>query len=206
MKFIVLGIVAAMLSLSAATGLSFAHNHAAAPATVGKAAPAWTLQDQDGKTHNLADFKGKIVVLEWFNNECPFVVKHYKNGDMNKLAAKYTDKGVVWLAVNSTNFHDNAHNTKVAADWNMGTRRILNDQSGEVGKAYGARTTPHMYIVDKDGVLAYAGAIDSKSGSDSAEIATATNYVAAALDQLLAGESVVTAETKPYGCSVKYKK
>lgn len=195
----------ALFTLAVFTVSQLTASQPAATAAIGKPAPAWTLQDQDGKTHSLADFKGKIVVLEWFNNECPFVVKFYREGHMNRLAAQYAEKGVVWLAINSTNWHDNDHNRKIAKEWNI-NRPILNDSKGEVGRAYGARTTPHMFIINAEGVLVYAGAIDSNSSSNTADISGATNFVAKALDELLAGKPVSQPETRAYGCSVKYAK
>lgn len=175
----------------------------AAPA-VGAAAPAFTLQDQDGKTVSLSDFAGKVVVLEWFNNECPFVVKHYKNGDMNKLAKTYIDQDVTWLAINTTKGKTNADNKKIAGEWKI-DRPILNDAEGVVGHLYGAQTTPQMFIIAKDGTLVYNGAIDSIKSSDTADIAKADNYVKAALDSLLKGQTIANKENKSYGCSVKYK-
>ncbi|MFN4244412.1 MAG: thioredoxin family protein [Tepidisphaerales bacterium] len=198
-------VLAAACSLAALAVSQLSASQPAPTAAIGQPAPAWTLEDQDGKTHSLADFKGKIVVLEWFNNECPFVVKFYREGHMNRLAAQYMEKGVVWLAVNSTNWHNNEHNRKIAQEWNI-QRPILNDSKGDVGRAYGARTTPHMYIINPEGVLVYAGAIDSNPSSNTADISGATNFVAKALDELLAGKPVSQPETRPYGCSVKYAK
>lgn len=171
----------------------------------GQAAPAFTLTDQDGKSVSLSDFKGKIVVLEWFNNECPYVKKFYTGGDMNKWASAYGEKGVVWIAINSTNGKTPESNKKVAGEWKM-DRLILDDSAGNVGHLYGATNTPNMYIVDKEGNLAYQGAIDNKPSPKQEDIAGATNYVAQALDELLAGKPVSTPETKPYGCGVKYGK
>jgi peroxiredoxin len=173
--------------------------------TPGEAAPAFTLQDQNGKSVSLSDQSGKIVVLEWFNNECPYVVKHYKGGHMNKVADKYAEKGVVWLAINSGAGKTADEMKTVASEWKM-DRPILLDGSGEVGKAYGATNTPGMYIIDREGKLAYRGAIDSKSDSKTESIDGATNYVAQALDELLAGKTVSEPMTKAYGCSVKYAK
>jgi peroxiredoxin len=203
-RSIVLGAFAALLTAAMVASSSTAVESKPV-AAVGAPAPAFTLQDQTGKPVSLADFSGKVVVLEWFNNECPFVQKHYKNGDMNRLAKSYTDKGVVWLAINSTKGKTNADNAAISAEWNM-SRPILNDATGATGHAYGAKTTPHMYIVGADGKLAYAGAIDDKRSSDSADIASSKNYVSAALDELLAGKAVSQAETASYGCSVKYAK
>lgn len=174
-------------------------------AAIGQPAPAFSLQDQSGKTVSLADFSGKIVVLEWFNNGCPYVVKHYKGGHMNQLAKKYEDQGVVWLAVNSTKNKTIEDNRKISEEWSI-NRPVLSDASGETGHAYGARTTPHMYVINKDGTLAYKGAIDSINSDDTDDVSKAQNYVAAALDELLAGKPVSKPETQPYGCSVKYAK
>ncbi len=170
---------------------------------IGKAVPDFTLEDQNGKTVHLADLKNKIVVLEWFNESCPFVKKHYIKGDMNAVAGKYVGDDVVWLAINSTKTATNESNAKAAKAWSM-DRPILNDATGATGKAYGAKNTPQMYIINKDQTLAYRGAIDSKSSADAGDIAGATNYVAKALDELKAGKPVSEPETKPYGCSVKY--
>lgn len=173
--------------------------------SIGKAAPGFELQDQDGKTVSLAEFKGKIVVLEWFNDECPFVVKFYKDGHMNQWAQKYAGKDVVWLAIDSSNFTTNQQNKDIATKWSI-NRPILNDSTGKVGKLYQSKNTPTMYIVDKEGNLAYWGAIDSVKSSETADIAKAENYVAKALDEMIAGSPVSTARTAPYGCSVKYAK
>jgi peroxiredoxin len=169
----------------------------------GDMAPAFALQDQDGKNVSLADFSGKIVVIEWFNNECPFVIKHYKNGDMNALASKYAGKEVVWLAINSTSGKTTADNKTIATEWKI-DRPILMDDSGAVGKNYGSKNTPTMYIVDKTGKLAYRGAIDDKNDPNPASIKSSKNYVSQALDEILAGKTVSEPETKAYGCSVKY--
>jgi peroxiredoxin len=178
---------------------------AAVKAKVGQPAPQFTLTDQTGKEVKLSDYAGKIVVLEWFNEQCPFVVKFYKDGHMNKFASELAAKDVVWLAVNSSNFATNDTNKKVAGEWSI-NRPILNDASGAVGNAYGAKTTPHMYVINKDGVLAYAGAIDDKRSTNSGDIDGAKNYVKQAVNQLLAGQSVSEPETQAYGCSVKYAK
>jgi peroxiredoxin len=175
-------------------------------ACIGEPAPAFTLTDTDGKTHALADLKGKIVVLEWFNPGCPVVVMHHeKHSTMKDLQKKYADKDVVWLAVNSGAPGQQGHGQKANAgarkDWNIGYPVLL-DESGKVGRAYEAKTTPHMYIIDKEGILRYNGAIDNGSGRARGDV----NYVDQALTQIIAGETVSTAETKPYGCAVKYAK
>ena len=195
---------AVALALSAGAFAYAQSGTAAMPkAQIGQPAPAFTLMDQDGKPVNLDDYDGKVVVLEWFNDQCPYVKKHYTNGDMNKLADKYEDKGVVWLAVDSSNFSSVQENKQIAQEWSM-DRPLLDDSAGNVGKMYAAKTTPHMYVIDTDGTLVYAGAIDSMKSTDPADIAGADNHVAQALDELMNGESVSTPETKPYGCSVKY--
>jgi peroxiredoxin len=171
--------------------------------SVGDAAPAFTLTDTAGNQVSLSDFEGKIVVLEWLNPDCPFVQRHYKAGTMKNLTTKYAGDGVVWLAINSTNYMDAAANAKFKADNGL-PYTILVDQSGDVGRLYDARTTPHMYIIDGSGTLVYIGAIDDDPRGNKGE--PTVNYVAVALDEVLAGNAVTTAETKPYGCSVKYKK
>lgn len=171
-----------------------------AKAKIGEKAPDFELKDQNGKTVKLSQFKGKIVVLEWFCESCPVVVGHYKEdtNTMNKLAAKYKDKDVVWLTINSTDGTNVESNKKAAAKMKI-DRPILDDSSGKVGKIYAARTTPHMYVVNKEGVLVYDGAIDNqKQGQE------AVNYVDQACGEVLAGKEVSTPKTKPYGCGVKY--
>lgn len=169
----------------------------------GDAAPSFTLTDQNGKTVSLNDFSGKIVVLEWFNNECPYVVKFYKEGHMNKLASQYTDKGVVWLAINSTNGKGPAQNKAVASEWKI-DRPILTDEGAAIATAYGSKNTPTMYVIDREGKLVYRGAIDNKSDNKTASIEGATNYVGKALDEVLAGKPVSEPMTKAYGCSIKH--
>ncbi len=172
-------------------------------AAVGEPAPEFSLEDQTGKTHSLADYKGKVVVLEWFNEDCPYVVKHYRQGHMNKLADKYKEQDVVWLAINSTSGKTIDSNKAIAAKWNI-DRPILLDSGGKVGQLYGATNTPHMYVIDKDGKLVYMGAIDDNDDSRTDSIASAKNYVAAALDAVLAGQPVEMSRTKAYGCVIKY--
>jgi peroxiredoxin len=183
-------------------GLSALQLLAAAP-QIGAEAPAFTLQDQTGKSVSLSDYTGKIVVLEWFNENCPFVQRHYKAGDISETANKYAADGVVWLAINST--HDNTNTSNKAADmqWSM-NRPILNDASGTVGHAYGATNTPEIFIINKDGKIAYEGAIDNDPQGDKSE--GKVNYPAKALDELLAGKTVSEPETKAYGCTVHYAK
>jgi peroxiredoxin len=182
---------------------SAAPSTAAAVAAVGAAAPAFSLADQSGRKVSLADFAGSVVVLEWINPDCPFVQRHAKAKTMSTLAAKYKDQGVVWLGVNSTHYMDAQANRKWADDNSLGYI-VLDDRTGEVGRSYGARTTPHMFVIDKSGTLVYQGAIDDdQSGSKGS---AAANYVDAALSEVLAGTPVSAPQTKPYGCSVKYAK
>lgn len=182
---------------------------------IGKPAPTFTATDTNGKTVALADLKGKTVVLEWTNHQCPFVVKHYASGNMQALQAETTADGVVWVSINSSAKGKEGNTTveeanKIIADQKaLPTHKIL-DESGEIGKLYDAKTTPHMFVIDKNGVLAYAGAIDDKSGFDPEEVKTAKNYVRAALADLTdaklakADNPVEVSSTKPYGCGVKY--
>lgn len=183
---------------------------AAASAVVGQAAPEFTATDLDGRQVRLADFRGKYVVLEWTNPGCPFVRKHYQqSGNMPALQKEFTARGVAWLAVNSTepghqDYLPAAQLSKWFADQGARPTVALMDESGTVGRAYGARTTPHMYIVDPAGKLVYAGGIDSIRSADAADIKAATNYVREALGQALAGKPITTPTSTPYGCSVKY--
>jgi peroxiredoxin len=177
---------------------------------VGSPAPAFTLTDTKGKQHNLAQYKGKYVVLEWVNFGCPFVKKHYESGNMQATQKKAVDKGVVWLSVNSSakwkqgNMSPAEWNEAIA-DRKMASTAVLLDESGDVGRAYGAKTTPHMYIINPNGVLIYKGAIDDKPTTDKEDVPRARNYVLAALDESMAGKPVSTPSTQSYGCSVKYK-
>ena len=199
---------AVIAALAIAGGSFFASSTLARDAgtkvAVGSAAPDFRLKDQDGKITSLAEFKDKVVVLEWFNDGCPYVKAHYVGGDMNRIAETYGAKNVVWLAVNSTKGTDAAHNKKVSEDWKI-ERPVLDDSDGTVGHLYGAKTTPHMFVINK-GTVVYDGAIDSADSPDKEDVAKADNYVAKALDEVLAGKPVTTAETKPYGCGVKYAK
>ncbi len=180
-----------------------------AQATVGQAAPAFTATDVAGKTVSLADFKGKYVVLEWTNPGCPFVQKHYDSGNMPATQKDAVAKGAVWLAVNTTAKDASDYMAPAALQtWVKSKNGVptatLMDADAKVGRAYGARTTPHMYIVDPQGKLIYAGAIDSKPTANPADIKTATNYVSQALGEAMAGKPVSQATTRAYGCSIKY--
>jgi peroxiredoxin len=175
----------------------------------GQPAPAFRGVDVHGKPVALADFRGKTVVLEWNNPNCPFVQKHYTSGNMQALHQKNTVAGVVWLAVNSTTeSHSDYMAPAQLAAW-FGEQKaaptaIVMDPKGEIGRAYGAKVTPHMYVIDPKGTLVYAGAIDDKRSANPADVKTATNHVTAALGQLASGKSVSTASTTAYGCTIKY--
>ncbi len=177
--------------------------------TVGQPAPNFTLSDTLGKIYSLADFKGKNVVLEWFNYDCPFVAKQYDSGSMQKLQETYTGKGIVWLAINSSapgkegNYSPDQLN-KMAKSKKANPTAILLDSDGTVGRLYAAQTTPHMFIIDAAGNLVYQGAIDDIPSTDVTDIEKSHNYVRMALDEILAGKPVTTSATKSYGCSVKY--
>jgi peroxiredoxin len=198
-------LVAASLAVSMAVPVSVAQA-AVAP---GQAAPEFSLVDINRKVQKLSDYRGKYVVLEWFNSECPFVQKHYESGNMQALQARYTQKGVVWLGINSTtprhsNYRDPVRSQAILKEWKSAPTAFVLDPDGKVGKQYGARTTPHMYVIDPNGTLVYVGGIDDKHSISQRDIATAKNLVAAALDESLSGKPVGTPSAMPYGCSVKY--
>ena len=178
--------------------------------TVGATAPAFTLTDAHGKAHSLADLKGKFVVLEWVNFGCPFVRKHYDSGNMQKLQKTYREKGVVWLSVCSSapgkqGYFDRLELLERIKDERSNATAYLVDAEGSVGHLYGARTTPHMFLIGPDGKLLYAGGIDDTPSTDTDDIAKAVNYVAQGLDAAIAGKPIAVKTSKPYGCSVKYK-
>ena len=197
MKHVMTGVMIVLAAMGAVPAM------AGDGVSVGDTAPDFTLTDSAGNGVSLSDFEGKIVVLEWLNPDCPFVQRHYKAGTMKNLATKYGAQGVVWMTVNSTKYMDAAANAKFRAANDL-PYPVLVDQTGEVGHLYGAMTTPHMYVIDGGGNLVYIGAIDDDPRGN--KDGPSTNYVSAALDEVLAGTAVTTAETKPYGCSVKYKK
>ena len=180
------------------------------PPPVGTAAPDFSLTDAKGETYSPSQYKGKYVVLEWFNPECPFVKKHYGSGNMQKLQEEYTGKGVVWLTIDSNapgsegNLSADAA-SKVMTGWKTRQTALLLDPEGKAGRAYGAKNTPNMVVINPEGKIVYEGAIDSKATPNPADIPNSTNYVKVALDESLAGKPVTTSTTKPYGCSVKYK-
>jgi peroxiredoxin len=183
--------------------------HAAVQAKVGAAAPPFTAPATSGTSQSLADLRGKIVVLEWTNHDCPYVRKHYESGNMQALQREATGQGVVWLSIVSSAPGTQGHVTPPQADELTATRKaaptaVLLDPKGTVGKLYGATNTPHMYVIDKAGTLAYAGAIDDRPTTRRADIQGANNYVRAALQSMMAGEPVKTPVTRAYGCTVKY--
>jgi peroxiredoxin len=177
---------------------------------VGSTAPDFSLTDSNGKPHSLSQYKGKYVVLEWFNPECPFVKKHYGSGNMQKLQEEYTSKGIVWLTIDSNapgsegNISGEQAN-KIMASWKTHQTALLLDPESKVARSYGAKNTPDMIVISPEGKIVYEGAIDSKPTPNPSDIPGSTNYVKAALDESLAGKPVSNPTTKPYGCSVKYK-
>ena len=198
------------LLLIAITALVTGPLYAADVPPVGSAAPDFSAPDTNGKTHSLSQYKGKYVVLEWFNPECPFVKKHYGSDNMQKLQQEYTGKGVVWLTIDSNAPGTEGNITpdqaeKIMASWKTKQTALLLDPESKVARSYGAKNTPNMVVIDPEGKIVYEGAIDSKATPNPADIPNSTNYVKAALDESLAGRPVSNPTTKPYGCSVKYK-
>jgi peroxiredoxin len=182
-------------------GLRAQAQNGPASAPVRKPAPDFTLTDQKGNTVKLSDFKGKVVVLEWTNPDCPFVQRHYKAGTMAAMAKSYAARSVVWLAINST-YYMNREKDAEWAEKQQIAYPVLGDHDGKVGQAYGAKTSPHMFVIDANGNIAYQGAIDNDASGEKKE--GVVNYVAQALNAVLAGTPVAITETKSYGCSVKY--
>ncbi len=208
MRSTTLALSALMMLCLATLGCNRASAEMGDPA-IGKAAPAFTAVDSNGKTHELSSFKGKFVVLEWLNHGCPYVKKHYGAKNMQALQAEFTGKDVVWLSIISSAEGKQGYSTPEEANAGLAAHgakptALLLDPKGEVGKLYGAKTTPHMFVIDPAGNLIYKGAIDSVKSTDADDIPGATNYVRAALTEAMAGKPVTTTETKPYGCSVKY--
>ncbi len=196
-------LVAALSALLAAPA-SFA-----ASAALGEAAPDFTLPDSHGNQVSLTDHKGKTVILEWTNHDCPYVRKHYNGGNMQALQQDMTDRGVVWLSVissrpGSQGYVEAAEANELTASRDAHPTAVLFDPAGDVGRAYGATATPHMYVIQPDGLLAYMGAIDDKPSSRASSLDGAHNYVRAAMADLDAGRPVADPQTTAYGCSVKY--
>jgi len=193
-----LGLMTALVSYSAQAAVE-----------TNELAPDFTLTDTNGKAHKLSDYKGKIVVLEWVNFECPFVKKHYQSGNMQSLQKDMTAKDVVWLSINSSaegkqGYYQAAEVNEIMMNSNASPTAYLLDTNGEVGHLYGAQTTPHMFIIDPQGTLIYQGAIDNKPTFDLNDIPSAKNFVLLALNAAMTGEKVEDTTTAPYGCSVKY--
>lgn len=196
--------LAAMAMILALIGTS-----AMAAVEVGKPAPDFEAVDIKGQPFKLSDHKGKIVILEWSNHECPFVMKHYGSGNMQKTQKSALGMGAEWITIVSSAPGRQGHTDATQAakileeTGSTPTAKIL-DESGKIGRFYGARTTPHMFVIDADGNLAYAGAIDDNSSPNPATIEGAKNYVLTALEEIKAGKPVSTPQTEPYGCAVKY--
>lgn len=190
--------------------LLIAAGAASAAPEIGRPAPDFELTDTAGTTHSLSDFAGRKVVLEWTNHECPFVKKHYESGNMQKQQRMARDEhDVVWLTIISSKPGAQGHVSPARADELTESRdaapaAVLLDESGDVGRAYAAQVTPHMYIIDEQGTLVYMGGIDSNPSADPADIPDSTQYVVAALDDLAADRAVAEPVTRPYGCTIKY--
>ena len=201
----------AVMAAAVALGATLAMGTAAfAAPSVGEKAPDFIAVDTSGTQHKLSDFAGKYVVLEWTNPGCPFVRKHYGSGNLPATQKAATDKGVVWLAINSTERAASDYLKPAAFDAWMKEQAAaptaaLMDEDGVIGQAYGARTTPHMFIIDPKGVLVYAGGIDSIPSARPDDVKTAVNYVSKALGEVAVGKPISAAVTKPYGCSIKYR-
>lgn len=213
MKAINLSVSLLILSLTLLLGTA-SHadtSHDSRKAAIDKPAPDFTLVDISGKKHSLSDYKGKYVVLEWNNWDCPFVKKHYSKGNMQGLQKSYGDKGVVWFTICSSGpgkqgYYEAKDHKARFKDSKSSATAYLTDPDGAVGKTYGARTTPHMFVINPEGVLIYAGAIDDKPSTKTADLEGATNYVQSCLDAAMAGKPVEVKTSTPYGCSVKYQK
>lgn len=199
-KKVFMGVVAMLILIS---GMALAQ------VVSNQAAPNFTLTDTNDQKHSLSDYKGKFVVLEWFNPDCPFVKKHYNSGNIPNLQKQYISKGVVWLSIDSSaageegNYPPQGLNTFMK-DKGGSPTAIFADADGKVGHLYGAQTTPHMFVIDPKGILIYQGAIDDTPSPDIADLKIAKNYVSAALDAAMNGKPVAVNTTKSYGCGVKY--
>ena len=206
------------MTLATALGLAIALGGTAladktkeATAEIDKKAPVFSLTDAAGEEHSLGDFEGKYVVLEWTNMDCPFVRKHYDSGNMQSLQNAYAEKDVVWLRICSSAPGQQGHmesdvlEKRIDEEKSMATAYLI-DADGAVGRMYGAKTTPHMFVIDGEGTLIYAGGIDNIKSKDQADIEKATNYVSSCLDAAIAGKPIETKTSVPYGCSVKYAK
>lgn len=201
---------AGILVTALAFGFGLAAPALAAP-QIGKPAPAFTAVDSNGKQHSLGDYKGKTVILEWTNHGCPYVQKHYDTGNMQALQKETAADGAVWLTLISSapgkqGYVSGEKANELTEKRGAAPTAVLFDPTGKIGKSYGAKATPHMYIIDAEGTLRYMGAIDDKPTTDKKSVEGATNYVKVALSELKAGKAVSTPVTKAYGCSVKYGK
>lgn len=202
-------IAVAGATLVGAGVLSLRPQAAIAAAPAGKSAPAFSLKDTSGRTRSLSQFKGRYVVIEWLNHDCPFVKAQYASGNMQKLQRSARGKGAVWLSVASSATGKQGNYSAAQANGLTRSKKampsaVLLDASGKVGRLYGAKTTPHMFVINPQGKVIYNGAIDNNPTTDKATVASAKNYVMAALTQAKSGKKVSTAATQPYGCSVKY--
>jgi len=196
------------LPLLALTWLALAQTSLAAP-SLGKPAPDFSLPDSFGNTHELSDYAGKTVVLEWTNHDCPYVKKHYKSNNMQTLQKELTDQGVVWFSVisskpGSQGYVEADKANELTTSRSAHPTAVLFDPAGDTGRAYGARTTPQMFIIDPQGTLVYMGAIDDQPSARASSLEGANNYVRAAMEDLKAGREIQVAQSTPYGCSVKY--
>ncbi|MEO5917435.1 MAG: redoxin family protein [Luteolibacter sp.] len=198
MKSIILSALVGAFALVSATA-----------AEIGQGAPAFNAKDINGNVVSLGELRDKVVVFEWVNFGCPFVNKHYSSGNMQKLQADYTAKGVVWITVNSAakgneGFLETPKMAELVKEKGNKATHFIIDSDGKIGKAFGAKVTPHMFIINKEGMLSYDGAIDSKATTEKEDLATADKLFANALDAVLAGKEVENAKNQPYGCGVKY--
>jgi alkyl hydroperoxide reductase subunit AhpC len=197
--------------LLAAGVVLFAGAPARADVAPGQPAPDFTLQDSQGSPYTLSAQKGKYVVLEWFNPDCPFVKKHYETGNMQALQRTWRDRGIIWWSINSSAAGQQGNYAAAELEHRMrnggsSAAAIVKDEDGTVGKLFGAKTTPHLFIIDPEGVVIYAGAIDDKPSVEKTDVKGATNYVSQALNEALAGKPVTVPSEPSYGCSVKYKR
>jgi peroxiredoxin len=202
-------IVARRTLLMGGTALALLPTAASASADLGQPAPSFTATDSNGKSWSLADLRGRVVVLETTNHDCPYVGKHYRSGNMQAQQREAAAKGVIWLTSASSapgeeGFVTASQANELTASRHAAPAAVLLDPQSKIARAYGATVTPHMYVIDAQGVLVYKGGIDSIPSANTADIPKATQYVRAALDQVLAGKPVAEASTRPYGCSLKY--
>lgn len=198
-----------LLLTSVVLGAAVLAYGASSKVEVGASAPTFDVLDSTGKTVKLEDYRGKYVVLEWSNFGCPYVQKHYNSGNMQALQKKYTQKGVVWLTIFSSGegqqgYYQPAELTKLGAQKKMSSK-LIPDPDGTLGKLYGAKNTPTMFVINPEGSIVYMGGIDDHATPDPADIPASKNYVATALDEALAGKPITTSKSRPYGCAVHYK-